>query len=265
VRPQVNSHSPETRAAEFRFYEELNDFLPAERRKRLFSYRFRGTPSVKDAIQAIGVPHSAVDLILVDDEPVGFAHRLRGDERVAVYPAFERLDIGPVSRLRPRPLRRTRFVLDVHLGKLARYLRMLGFDSAYARDWDDARIIDLALDQRRIILTRDRGMLKHSRVTHGYWLRSHRPLEQVREVLEAFDLFRQTRPFTRCMDCNGRIARVAEQRIRDRVDARILRRFDAFWQCRDCGKIYWQGSHYQRMLQRVESLGPAGTPAAGRD
>jgi hypothetical protein len=181
-----------TNAAEFRFYEELNDFLPLEWRKRTFGYSFRGTPSVKDTLQVIGVPHSAVDLILVDGEPVEFSHRLRGGERVAVYPVFERLDISPVSRLRPKPLRRTRFVLDVHLGTLARYLRMLGFDSVYARDWDDARIIDLALEQRRIILTRDRGILKHSRVTRGYWLRSQRPIEQLREVLQAFDLSGQT-------------------------------------------------------------------------
>lgn len=177
-----------THAAEFRFYEELNEFLPMEWRKRTFSYSFQGTPSVKDTIQAIGVPHSAVDLILVDGEAVAFSHRLRGGERVAVYPVFERLDISPVSRLRPKPLRRTRFVLDAHLGKLARYLRMLGFDAAYARDWDHARIIDLAREQRRIILTRDRGVLKHSRVTHGYWVRSQRPTEQLREVLKAFDL-----------------------------------------------------------------------------
>ena len=250
----MNSHPPATRAAEFRFYEELNDFLPTARRKRTFSYSFQGTPSVRDTIQAIGVPHSAVDLILVDGEPVRFSHRLRGGERVAVYPVFERLDISPVSRLRPRPLRRTRFVLDAQLGKLARYLRILGFDAAYSRDWDDARIIDLAREQRRIILTRDRGILKHSRVTHGYWVRSQRPTEQLREVLQAFDLSCQIKPFTRCMDCNGRIARVAKEKIGDRIDPAIISRFDSCWQCRDCGKIYWQGSQYRRMLRQVEQM-----------
>lgn len=258
----MNTHSPVTREAEFRFYEELNDFLPAEWRKRTFRYRFRGTPSVKDTIQAIGVPHTAVDLILLDGEPVRFSHQLRGGERVAVYPVFERMDISPVSRLRPKPLRRTRFVLDVHLGRLARYLRMLGFDATYARSRDDQRIIDHALAERRIILTRDRGLLKHSRVTHGYWLRSEQPLDQVREVLRAFDLSGQTRPFTRCMDCNGRIARVAKKRVGDGVDPAILHRFDTFWQCRDCGKYYWRGSHYLRMLSLVERL--SGEAASGQ-
>lgn len=221
---------------------------------RSFRHRFRGTPTIKDTIQALGVPHSAVDLILVDGEPVTFSHRLEGDERVAVYPVFERLDISPANRLRPKPLRRTRFVLDVHLGKLARYLRMLGFDSVYGSALEDAEIIDIALGQRRIILTRDRGILKHSRVTHGYWVRSHRPFQQLTEVLRAFDLFGQIKPFTRCMECDGRIKRAPKARLRKRIDPKILERFDAFWTCRECGKVYWRGSHYEGMAKRVESL-----------
>ncbi len=243
-----------TRAAEFRFYEELNDFLPREQRKRTFSYRFRGTPSVKDAIQALGVPHSAVDLILVDGEPVNFSHRLIGDERVAVYPVFESLDISPIHRLRARPLRRPHFVIDVHLGKCARYLRMLGFDCIYEPDWDDETIIDFALENRRIILTRDRGILKQTRVTHGYWVRSKNPVDQVREVLAALDLNAQIRPLTRCLDCNGVIHQVGKVQIGGEVDPAILSRFDAFWRCRDCGKIYWRGSHHARMLQRIQML-----------
>src|SRR5205823_11484961 len=132
--------------AQFRFDEELNDFLAPALRKREFDYSFRGTPAVKDAIEAIGVPHTEVDLVLVDGESVDFTRRLTGGERVAVYPVFERLDIAPVTRLRARPLRRTRFVLDVHLGKLARNLRLLGFDALYRTDYDDATIIRLSLD-----------------------------------------------------------------------------------------------------------------------
>ena len=104
------------RDAEFRFYEELNDFLPPEKRKRSFAYMFEGTPSIKDAIEAVGVPHTEIDIILVDGRSVGFDHRLRGGERVAVYPMFEAIDVSPLVRLRPQPLRITRFVVDVHLG-----------------------------------------------------------------------------------------------------------------------------------------------------
>lgn len=250
----TDRHSRQTRFAEFRFYEELNDFLPAKRRKTSFRSTFCGHPSVKDTIQAVGVPHTAIDLILVDGQSVNFSHRLRGGERVAVYPVFERLDISPVLRLRPRPLRRTRFILDVHLGKLARYLRMLGFDTAYENNRDDVAIIDLSIAQQRIILTRDLGILKQSRVTHGYWLRNRDPQQQLQEVLLALDLFRQLRPFTRCMDCNGRIHPVDKAVIRGQIDPDIWRRFQAFRQCQDCMKIYWRGSHYEQMLRQVGGL-----------
>ena len=250
----TDNHPRKIRFAEFRFYEELNDFLPAEQHKITFRSPFYGSPSVKDTIQAMGVPHTAIDLILVDGQSVNFSHRLRGGERVAVYPVFERLDISPVIHLRPRPLRRTRFILDVHLGKLARFLRMLGFDAAYNRDWDDVTIIDLSLQQQRIILTRDLGVLKQSRVTHGYWLRHDEPQQQLQEVLLALDLFRQLQPFTRCMDCNGRIHPVDKAVIRGQIDPEIFQRFREFWQCQDCMKIYWRGSHYEHMLRQIGKL-----------
>jgi uncharacterized protein with PIN domain len=249
-----DSHVRPARSAEFRFYEELNDFLPAERRKVGFQQPFHGTPAVRDVIQAIGVPHTAVDLVLVDGRSVDFAHRLLGGERVAVYPVFERFDISPISHLRPQPLRQTRFILDVHLGRLTRYLRMLGFDSAYRSDWEDAQIIERAQSEQRIILTRDVGILKQKRVTHGYWLRNSEPGKQLIEVLEALDLRGQLKPFTRCMDCNGTI-RPAPAELLDRmVDPDILVRFDRFWRCANCGKVYWRGSHYRRMLEAVQRI-----------
>lgn len=256
------SHARPSRTAEFRFYEELNDFLPAERRKVSFTQSFQGTPGVRDVIQAIGVPHTAVDLVLVNGRSVDFAHRLKGGERVAVYPVFERLNITPLARLRPEPLRQTRFVLDVHLGRLARYLRMLGFDSAYRTDWDDEQIIARALAERRIILTRDVGILKQKRVNHGYWLRHTEPEKQLTEVVHALDLTRQVRPFTRCMDCNGIIRPAPRTEIEGLISAEISQRFERFWQCSDCHKVYWQGSHYQRMLRAVQRLtGHAGASA----
>jgi hypothetical protein len=234
----------------------LNDFLLAERRKVAFMYSFQGTPAVRDVIQAIGVPHTAVDLVLVDGRSVDFTHRLRGGERVAVYPVFERLDITPLLRLRPRPLRRTRFILDVHLGKLARDLRLLGIDSAYRPDWDDTAIIDRALAEQRIILTRDVGILKQGRVTHGYWVRGNQPAAQLEEIVEAFDLCRQMQPFSRCLECNGEIRTVERNDLGGQAAPEILERFGRFWQCRECRKVYWQGSHYRRLLQRVLRFAP---------
>ena len=174
--------------ADFRFYEELNDFLKAPQRKRTIHVAFQGRPTVRSVVTMLGVPPSEIDLVLVNGRSVGFDHRLGDGDRVAVYPVFEALDITPLVRLRPRPLRRTAFILDVHLGRLARGLRLLGFDSCYRNDFDDPDIIQRALREHRIILTRDRGLLQARAVRHGYWVRACDPEAQIMEVLTRFDL-----------------------------------------------------------------------------
>lgn len=237
----------------FRFYEELNDFLPPARRKREFRHSFKGHPSVKDTIESLGVPHTEVDLILIDGVSVSFGRQLFGGERVSVYPVFEALDISPVTRLRPEPLRRPSFVLDVHVGRLAGYLRLLGFDALYRNDYDDTEIIRLSLAEHRIILTRDLGILKNRIVTHGYWLRSQRPLEQLREVLGRFDLRRAARPFTRCPVCNAPLERVAKATIESLLPEKTRELYEEFSRCTACGKIYWKGAHYEKLVELVKS------------
>lgn len=232
---------------EMRFYAELNDFLPPERRQRAFAYRFHGHPSVKDAIEAIGVPHTEVDVILVDDRSVDFARLLHGGERIAVYPVFERYDVSPVTRLRPEPLRVTRFVADVHLGSLARNLRLLGFDTAWERDIDDEKIVELAREEKRIILTRDKGILKNSRVTHGYWLRNTDSLRQLEEVIRAIDLAGDIEPYTRCMECNGNLQPVKRSEVARAVPLQVYLVYRDFKQCTSCKRIYWKGSHLKRL------------------
>lgn len=238
----------------FRFYEELNDFLPEYYRKHRFQYRFDGNPGVKDAIEAIGVPHSEVDLVIVDGESVDFRYRLQDGDDVAVYPVFESLDISPIVRLRPKALRVTRFVLDVHLGKLARRLRMLGFDCLYRNDYEDMQIVAISARERRIILTRDRPLLFHGMVTHGYWVRSTDPKQQLREIVERFDLAGTIAAFSRCPACNGILECVAKADIEHRLLPKTKRHFDDFKRCRECGKIYWRGSHYERLLSNISKL-----------
>ncbi len=242
------------RTAEFRFYEELNDFLPSARRKRAFAHAFDGTPGVKDVIESLGVPHTEIDLILVDGESVRFSHRLRGGERVAVYPMFERFDVRPIYRLRPRPLRRTRFVADVHLGALARGLRLLGFDTLYERHCDDARLAALSASERRTLLTRDVGLLKHGIVTRGHWVRATHPQRQLEEVVHAFSLERDLEPFKRCMVCNGELRPIERAAVAGRVPPRVYARFRRFMECIGCGRIYWRGSHYERLVERARGL-----------
>ena len=228
---------------EIRFYEELNDFLPPARRKRSFVYRFRGTPAVKDAIEALGVPHTEVDLILVDGVSVRFSHRLRGGERVAVYPVFERLDISPIVRLRPKPLRTPRFIADVHLGTLARYLRLLGFDTAYDNRAADADLARRSVDERRILLTRDVGLLKHRVLTHAHYVRATDPARQLDEVVQAVDLRARIKPFSRCMRCNGRLRRVSKVSVASELPPRVRERVRTVSRCTACGQIYWPGTH----------------------
>ncbi len=243
------------KTAWFRFYEELNDFLPEKQRKRDIAYHFEVSPSVKDAIEALGVPHVEVDLILANGNSVGFGYLLQDGDRIAVYPVFESIDITPISKLPRRPLREPKFVLDVHLGKLARLLRMLGFDARYRNDYDDPEIVYIARKEKRAILTRDRGLLKKRVVSHGYWVRSDHPPQQVREVLQRFDLFDKICPFHRCMRCNGVIEAVEKTQVLEQLQPKTRRYYREFYRCRNCGQVYWKGSHFRKMEAFIRSLG----------
>ncbi len=237
-----------------RFYAELNDFLPPHRRQVTFAHEVKGRASVKDVIESLGVPHTEVDLILVNGESVDFGYLVQEGDRIAVYPVFESIDITPLLRVRPRPLREPRFVVDGHLGRLAAYLRMLGFDTLYRNDYTDAELARLSAEEGRILLTRDRGLLKRSQVTHGYCLRNTAPREQVVEVLRRFDLFGLVEPFQRCLRCNSLLRPAAKEEVWDLLPPRVREEQGEFHQCPACGQVYWKGSHYRRMARFVEHL-----------
>jgi len=237
-----------------RFYEELNDFLPGGRRERTISYEFRGSPSVKDAIEALGVPHVEIDLILVNSRPVDFSCKIRNEDYISVYPRFESFDITGVTHLRAKPLRNLKFVLDVHLGKLARYMRLCGFDTCYHPDLGDDEIINFSLEEKRVILTRDVGLLKNGRVKRGYWVRSIRTEEQIKEILNRFDLRQEIRLFTRCMECNAMLKDVDKEAITGRLLPKTRAYYSEFKLCPGCDRIYWEGSHYRRMKEFITGL-----------
>ncbi len=237
-----------------RFYAELNDFLPEERRQREFVHDLTAPRSVKDLVEALGVPHTEVDVILVNGESVGFSHPVAPGDRIAVYPVFEALDVQPVTRLRPEPLRELRFVLDGHLGKLAAYLRLLGFDTLWASDPSDDQLAEVSASQRRVLLTRDRGLLKRTEVTHGSLVRSKDAREQLFEVVGRFDLRRAARPFTRCLRCNTPLSPVAKEEVIDRLPPRVRELYDELYRCAACDKVYWKGTHFDRMRQLIASV-----------
>jgi uncharacterized protein with PIN domain len=237
-----------------RFYEELNDFLPPDRHKTEFKHTFKQRGSVKDLIESLGVPHTEVDLILVNGKSVDFNYLVQHGDKISVYPVFESLDIGPVNHLRPAPLRVTRFVLDTHLGRLAAYLRMLGFDTLYRNDYDDATLADISVGEQRILLTCDKGLLMRKRVSHGYYVRERLPRNQLLEIVERFDLVNNIHPFTRCMYCNGDIQPIARESIIRQLMPHTSEYYDEFWQCQSCQKVYWKGTHYQRMLRIIDEI-----------
>jgi uncharacterized protein len=240
--------------ARFRFYEELNDFLPPERSKVEFEHAFHRRASVKDMIEALGVPHVEIELILVNGKSVGFDYLVRDGDRISVYPMFESFDIASLLKLRPEPLRITRFVLDTHLGTLARYLRLCGFDTLYRNDYEDAELARISADERRILLTRDRDVLKRKIVTRGYFVRSDRPRRQLAEVFARFDLYGAIAPFRRCACCNGLLEEVDKESILHRLEPLTRQHYEDFRICTGCGHLYWQGSHFQHLRRLIGSM-----------
>lgn len=240
--------------AEFRFYEELNDFLPRERRKQAFTYKCARRATVKQAIEAIGVPHTEVELILVNGESVGFSHPVNHGDRVSVYPQFEALDISPLLRVRERAMRTPRFVADAHLAALTRYLRMLGFDVHFDATLDDTQVAEIGAREKRIVLSRDRELLKHRVITHGCYVHEIKPKSQLEEIVTRLDLLGSMNPFSRCMECNSELEDVEKELIADRLPPGTARYYDRFRMCPGCGKIYWPGSHHKRMCELIDEL-----------
>lgn len=242
------------KTAKFRFYEELNDFLTIDKKKSWFSYDFMGNPTVKDAVESIGVPHTEIDLILVNSKSVTFSHRLQDGNMVSVYPVFESMDISNVTHLREKPLRKPKYILDVQLGKLAKYLRMLGFDTLFENNYDDSEIVKIAKAEKRTILTRNVSILKIKAVTHGYWIRSQKPIEQITEVLLRFDLYSNIKSLSRCIACNGIIKKTTIESVMHKLQPKTKRYYNEFYQCASCKKVYWKGSHYYKMKSFIEKI-----------
>jgi uncharacterized protein len=237
-----------------RFYEELNDFLPEEKRKKRFAHQFIDRTSVKDLIESLGVPHTEVDMILVNGKSVNFKYLINDEDDISVYPVFESFNITEVQHLRPKPLRKPKFVSDVHLGRLTKYLRMMGLDVLYNNNFDDDEIVRISLKEKRAILTKDRGILKRSEVSHGYWVRSTKVEEQVKEILERFDLQKEIKEFSRCIECNKPLKPVKKELIISQLPPKVAQSQNKFMRCPSCKKIYWKGSHYQRMFSFIKRL-----------
>jgi hypothetical protein len=235
--------------AVFRFYAELNELLPRRSRQRDLEHDFRGPAPVKDRIEALGVPHTEVELILVNGDPADFGRRLGDGDRVSVYPYLAVLE-NPLP-LRP-PYPRGRFVLDQHLSRLAAYLRLMGLDAVHRPCFPDPELARVAVSEDRVLLTRDKGLLMRREIVHGGFVRATEPLAQLPEVLHRFGARERYAPFSRCLACNGLLAAVPGDAVADRLHPGTRARYEAFWECPQCGRIFWEGPHVRRMRGWVE-------------
>lgn len=242
-------------SATFRFYEELNDFLPRARRKVEFIMPCARAATTKHMIEALGVPHTEVELILVNGESSGFERMLCDGDRVAVYPKFETFDVRPLLRVRNEPLRTVRFVADAHLGGLARLLRMAGFDTLYDNHIDDPTVAALSADEGRVALTRDRDLLKRRGITHGCYVRTLKPALQFAEIFQRLDLAASAQPFTLCLACNAPLRRVSKEAVAGRLPPAVHAIQEEFLACDVCQGVFWRGAHWRRMAALLASQG----------
>ncbi|HZV98369.1 MAG TPA: Mut7-C RNAse domain-containing protein [Methylophilaceae bacterium] len=243
--------------ATFRFYEELNDFLAPGRRKRAFDCRCARAATTKHMIEALGVPHTEVELVLVNGESVGFDRLLQDGDRVAVYPKFEAFDITPLLRVRNYSLRALKFIADVHLGGLAHLLRMCGFDTLYETGYQDSEIEAIAASEGRIVLTRDRELLKRRTITHGCYVHALKSKQQLREVVDRLDLAHSMRPFSLCLYCNAPLRVIDKTLVAQRVPLGALERYERFSTCDVCQRVFWEGSHWRRMRALLDDIVPS--------
>jgi len=236
------------------FHGQLNDLLPLRQRQQETSFKLHKARSVKDLVESIGIPHTEIDVILVDEQSVDFNHQLVGGESIQVYPANHSIDKISLTHNQPEIPADRKFVLDVHLGRLAVYCRLLGFDTLYRNDYDDPTLADISADQNRILLTCDRRLLMRKKVSLGYLVRSREPRQQILELVSRYDLLIHPTQVVRCLECNGIIHAVKKQQIEDQLQPLTKEHYQEFYQCDRCQKIYWRGSHYTKMQALIKTI-----------
>jgi hypothetical protein len=249
--------------ATFCFHEELNEFLPPEQRGREFTVPCARNATTKHMIEALGVPHTEVEVILVNGVAAGFDRLLSDGDRVAVYPRFDLPVVAPMPRLREWPLPVIRFVADSHLGGLARLLRLAGFDTLYRNDFRDREIADIARHEQRIVLTRDRDLLKQRGISHGCYVHALKPARQFGEIVARLDLGRSFNPFTLCLECNAPVRDIEKTFLFSQLPPSVQARHEHFTICDHCGRVFWEGSHWQSMRQLLDKVTRPGGAVSG--
>ncbi len=231
---------------------DLDFFLPSRTPSGRVERHLSEKTSVKDVIESSGIPHPEVDLILVDGNAVDFGYTVTADAKIEIYPPGIQSSGFRKKRLQAPTI--TEFVADGHLGKLVRDLRLLGIDVAYDAAAEDRQLVEIASRNNRALLTRDRRLLMHAAVKHGYYLRSQNPLEQTIEVLRRFDLGFILSPFSRCLRCNALLESAEKEKVIGQLESLTKIYYDEFRRCTDCGQVYWSGSHFTKLQKRLEQI-----------
>lgn len=232
-----------------RFYAELNDHLPPERRRIEFGSTVSDGSTLEEVLQSLEVPLNEIDLVLVNGVSESLDYGLREGDRVSIFPVFDSIDVTPITKIKNRPSRRLRFVLDTHLGKLAHHLRMLGFDTLYRNDYTRDDLVRIAESEDRIVLSKSRVLLGKDVIEAGYRVVSSDPREQLTEVLRRFDLWRSVHPFQRCLHCNAVLHSAPRESVIDHLPERVRESYDDFTECPLCRRTYWKGTHFEKMME----------------
>lgn len=240
----------------FRFYEELNRYLSEGNRKAWFDFYFIGIHSLKEIFRSMKVPSDEIDLILVNQQSKGLDYLVQDGDRISVYPVFELLDISEFHEIREKPLRNPTFACDVHLGRLCRFLRMLGFDTAYSNSATPKELVERSNAEKRVLLSKSYRLTHQPEVQRAYQIRSSDPAEQLRDVIDRLDLAGLAKPFTRCLNCNGELQEVAKPEINHRLQPDTAKYYNSFLRCPSCEQLFWEGTHYKHMQDFINRLLP---------
>jgi uncharacterized protein with PIN domain len=232
--------------ARFRIHPDLAAFLPRERRRDVFDYVCARAATLKNALEALGIPHTEIARLTVNGAPATLDRIVREGDEIGAE--------GWTSTGRVQPAAHARFVADAHLGALARFLRMLGFDTVHDNGLSDETIRELALEDGRVVLTRDRELLKCREIALGAYVRALAPALQLREIAGRFGLAPHARPFTRCLRCNASLLPVHKADVIERVPEQVARQQNVFRRCPACERIYWPGSHLARMRAALSGM-----------
>lgn len=235
----------------FRFYEELNNYLPEGNRKVWFDFYFIGIHSLKEIFRSMKVPPDEIDLVLVNQQSKGFDYQVRDGDRISVYPVFELFDISEFPEIREKPLRNPTFICDVHLGKLSRFLRMLGFDTTYSNLFTPKELVERSIAGNRILLSKSYRLTHHPEVQRAYRIRSSDPEEQIKDTIDRLNLAGLAKPFTRCLSCNNELQGVSKSEINHQLQPNTAKYYTEFLRCPSCDRLFWEGSHYEHMMRFI--------------